>query len=47
MESRLLPRIPGPGIELSGYRNKVFRSETLTESDISNLYTEIVALDIS
>ena len=47
MESRLLPKIPRPCIELSGYRNKVFRSETLTESDISNLYTEIVALDIS
>jgi hypothetical protein len=46
VESRLLPRTPWPAIELSGYRNKVFRSETLTEADISNLYTEIVALDL-
>jgi hypothetical protein len=46
IESRLLPRVPQPVIELSGYRNKVFRSDTLREADISNLYTEIVALDI-
>ena len=46
IESRLLPRVPQPVIELSGYRNKVFRSDTLCEADISNLYTEIVALDI-
>jgi hypothetical protein len=45
-ESRLLHKIPRPGIELKGFRNKVFRSDTLTEADISNLYTEIVALDI-
>lgn len=46
VESRLLTRLPWPAIELSGYRNKVFRSDTLAEEDISNLYTEIVALDI-
>ena len=46
VESRLLPNVPRPSIELSGYRNKVFRSDTLTEADISNLYTEIVALDL-
>ena len=46
IESRLLPKVPRPGIELSGYRNKVFRSDTLSEADISNLYTEIVALDL-
>lgn len=46
IESRLLPRVPKPSLELSGYRNKVFRSDTLTEADISNLYTEIVALDL-
>jgi len=45
-ESRLLHKTPRPGIELKGFRNKVFRSDTLSESDISNLYTEIVALDI-
>ena len=43
---RLLPEVPRPSIELSGYRNKVFRSDTLTEISISNLYSEIVALDI-
>jgi hypothetical protein len=46
VESRLLARIPRPSIELAGFRNKVFRSDTLTEADISNLYTEIVALDL-
>ena len=46
IESRLLPKVPRPSIELSGYRNKVFRSETLSEADISNLYTEVVALDL-
>jgi len=46
VESRLLSRIPKPSIELAGFRNKVFRSDTLAEADISNLYTEIVALDL-
>ena len=46
VESRLLTRVPWPGIELAGFRNKVFRSDTLAEADISNLYTEIVALDL-
>jgi hypothetical protein len=46
IESRLLPTIPRPYIELAGYRNKVFRSDTLSEADISNLYTEAVALDL-
>lgn len=46
IESRLLPARPKPGIELTGYRNKVYRSDTLAECDISNLYTELVALDI-
>ena len=47
VESRLLPRVPKPSIELAGYRNKVFKSDTLTEADISNLYSELVALDLS
>jgi hypothetical protein len=46
VESRLLPRVPAASVELAGFRNKVFRSDTLTESDISNLYSEIVALDL-
>jgi hypothetical protein len=46
VESRLLPRLPALRIELSGYRNKVFRSETLTAEDMSNLYSELVALDL-
>ena len=46
VESRLLPRLPRLRIELSGYRNKVFRSETLTAADMSNLYSELVALDL-
>jgi hypothetical protein len=46
VESRLLPRLPMLSRELSGYRNKVFRSDTLAAADISNLYSEIVALDL-
>jgi len=46
VESRLLPRLPKPCVELSGYRNKVFKSDTLTAADMSNLYTELVALDL-
>jgi hypothetical protein len=46
VESRLLPRRPRWCIEQSGYRNKVFRSDTLSPSDMSNLYTELVALDL-
>jgi hypothetical protein len=46
VESRLLPRLPTLSIELSGYRNKVFKSDTLTVADMSNLYSELVALDL-
>jgi len=46
VESRLLPRVPKSSRELKGFRNKVFRSDSLTEADISNLYSEIVALDL-
>jgi len=47
VEERLLPWVPKASIRLSGYRNKVFKSETLAEADISNLYSELVALDLS
>jgi hypothetical protein len=46
IETRLLPRLPRFCIEQSGYRSKVFRSETLTAADMSNLYSELVALDL-
>jgi hypothetical protein len=46
VESRLLPRSPILSLELVGFRNKVFRSDTLAESDISNFYSEIVGLDL-
>jgi hypothetical protein len=46
VESRLLPRLPTLCVELSGYRSKVFRSDTLTAADMSNLYSELVALDL-
>lgn len=46
VESRLLPSLPRRARELAGFRNKVFRSDTLSEADISNLYSEIVALDL-
>jgi hypothetical protein len=47
VEARLLPRVPKPSLELAGYRNKVFRSDTLAPADMSNLYSELVALDLS
>jgi len=47
VETRLLPWVPKPCIELAGYRSKVFKSDTLTAADMSNLYTELVALDLS
>jgi len=46
VESRFLPRLPTLCIELSGYRNKVFKSDTLIAADMSNLYSELVALDL-
>lgn len=47
VESRLLPARPAwPHTELGGYRHKVFRSDSLSEADISNLYSEYVALDL-
>jgi hypothetical protein len=46
MESRLLPQVPKRCIELAGYRNKVFKSDTLSAEDMTNLYSEIVALDL-
>ncbi len=46
IESRFLPRLPMLSTEMAGFRNKVFRSDTLAEADISNLYTEIVGLDL-
>jgi len=47
VEVRLLPGLPvWPHKVLAGYRNKVFRSDALGESDIQNLYTESAALDL-
>lgn len=46
VEARLLPQRPRAALELAGYRQKVFRSDTLAPADISNLYTELVALDL-
>jgi hypothetical protein len=46
IETRLLPQVSGYARILSGYRNKVFRSDTLEAADISNLYSELVALDL-
>ncbi len=47
VETRLLPGKPAwPHTELKGYRHRVFRSDSLGEADIQNLYTENVALDL-
>jgi hypothetical protein len=45
-ESRLLLGKPSLAREVSGYIPKMFRSDSLTESDISNLYSEQAALDL-
>jgi hypothetical protein len=46
IESRFLPRPPRFSAQVDGYYNKMFRSDTLCESDISNLYSEFAALDL-
>ncbi len=46
VECRLLPRVPAPSKVLAGFRSKVFRSDTLDAADVSNFYSEIVALDL-
>ena len=47
VETRLLPARPvWPHTELKGYRHRVFRSDSLGEADIQNLYSEYVALDL-
>jgi hypothetical protein len=45
VESRLLPWLPLLSRERTGFENKVFRSDTLAEADVSNLYSEVVALE--
>jgi hypothetical protein len=46
IESRFLPEKPFLSLEVGGYRNKMYRSATLQETDISNLYSEAVALNL-
>jgi hypothetical protein len=45
-ESRLLAGKPRLAREVGGYIPKMFRSDSLSESDISNLYSELAALDL-
>jgi hypothetical protein len=46
IESRLLPRLPKLSAQVDDYFLKVFRSETLLESDISNFYSEAACLPL-
>lgn len=46
VETRLLPRLPRLSAQVHGYHNKLYRSQTLSESDICNLYSELAALDL-
>lgn len=46
IESRFLPRRPALSHHLVGYRPKMYRSETLSDADIDNFYSEIMALDL-
>jgi hypothetical protein len=45
VESRFLPRRPRLSAQVGGYYNKMFRSDSLGESDVQNLYTELMSLD--
>lgn len=46
VERRLLPERPAMSLERRSAQARMFRSDTLTQADISNLYTELAALDI-
>lgn len=46
VESRFLPTRPPLSREVGGYIPKMFHSDTLTEANISNLYSELVALGL-
>jgi len=46
VESRFLSRRPRLAREVGGYLPKMYRSDTLGEADISNLYSELAALDL-
>jgi hypothetical protein len=46
VEQRLLPRRPDGALTLEGYKSKMFRSDSLSEAQISNLYSELTALDL-
>ena len=46
VEQRLLPKRPQGALTLAGYKSKMFRSGGLEEAQISNLYSELTALDL-
>lgn len=46
IESRFLPARPALSREIGGYIPKMYRSETLGDADIINLYSELAALDL-
>lgn len=46
IETRFLPHRPALSAQVLGCHNKVYRSDTLGEADISNLYSELAVLDL-
>ncbi len=46
IESRFLPRRPRLSAQVGGFPDKMYRSDTLGEADMANLYSEIVALNV-
>lgn len=46
VESRFLAETPLLSTRLTGYKQKMYRSETLQDSDVTNLYSELVCLDL-
>ncbi len=46
VESRFLTVVPHFSVRLSGYIEKMYHSDTLKDSDITNLYSELVCLNV-
>ena len=46
VETRFLNETPAISLQVSGYQKKMYRSDTLEASDVNNLYSELMALDL-
>jgi hypothetical protein len=46
VEARFLPRRPALAFQVTGFRDKMYRSDTLAPEQVTNLYSELMALDL-